>query len=144
MRKEIRDKVRESRFSLHDAKIIGMQKQGEDLLLETDYGFVDILRNKMVEGDILIKGVSFEDSYVYIMEYKNVLCGNVGSFTGEKMTLETFIGQFQNEFASFDIINEYEGYHSFYMNGFLSRSHMVLEASIDIFYRGDFIYQIRD
>lgn len=74
------------RFSFHDAHIIAMDVDYDsgELRLVPQYGFVDTAADEMVDGEVIVTGVSPEDSYVYIMEYKNVLTGNVGSFVGEK------------------------------------------------------------
>ena len=92
---------------------------------------------------MIITGVSPEDSYVTIMEYKNVLTGNVGSFVGEKMTLVSFLDAFDSKFKATDIMSAYHGYKSCFITGYLSRGDEDLEIYMDIFYRGDFIYRVR-
>lgn len=135
-----------SRYSLHDSNIIDIEFDfyKNALTLKTDYGFVDTYSDKMVDGKIILEDVSLEDSYVYIMEYKNVLAGNIGSFIGEKMNLENFILAFSSKFKSFEVVSEYDSYNTFLITGFLKRGKDLLEASIEIFYRGDFIYKIKD
>ena len=98
----------------------------------------------MVEGEIILEGVSWDDSYVYIMEYKNVLTGNVGSFVGEKMYLGNFIDAFYSKFGSFDVMSEYDSYMTYMLSGFLKRGNEDLEANIEIFYNGDFIYNVKE
>lgn len=134
------------RFSLHDAHIIAIDYdyEREELRLLPQYGFIDTAANAMVDGDVIITGVSFEDSYVTIMEYKNVLAGNVGGFVGEKMTLETFLAAFDSKFKAMDIMSTYHGYKNCFITGFLSRGDEALEIYMDIFYRGDFIYRVRE
>ena len=134
------------RFSLHDAHIIAMDYdyEREELHLLPQYGFVDTEDNIVVDGEVVITGVSFEDSYVTIMEYKNVLAGNVGGFVGEKMTLETFLDAFDSKFNAIDIMSTYHGYKNCFITGFLSRGDEDLEIYMDIFYRGDFIYRVRE
>lgn len=134
------------RFSLHDAHIIAIDYdyEREELRLLPQYGFIDTAANAMVDGDVIITGVSFEDSYVTIMEYKNVLAGNVGGFVGEKMTLETFLAAFDSKFKAMDIMSTYHGYKNCFITGFLSRGDEDLEIYMDIFYRGDFIYRVRE
>lgn len=81
-----RKKEAGERFSLHDAHIIAMDFDYDsgELRLVPQYGFADIAADGMVEGEVVITGVSTEDSYISLMEYKNVLAGNVGGFVGEK------------------------------------------------------------
>ena len=145
MAKFLREKPSNFKFSLHDAKIIDIDYDyGENrLTFKTQSGFIDIERNEMVDGEIILEGVSWDDSYVYIMEYKNVLTGNVGSFVGEKMYLGDFVGAFDSKFGSFDVMGEYDSYITYMLSGFLKRGSEELEANIEIFYNGDFIYNVR-
>lgn len=146
MAKYLREKSPNFKFSLHDAKIIDIgYDYGENrLIFKTQSGFIDVERNEMVEGEIILKGVSWDDSYVYIMEYKNVLTGNVGSFVGEKMYLGNFIDAFYSKFGSFDVMSEYDSYMTYMLSGFLKRGNEDLEANIEIFYNGDFIYNVKE
>lgn len=134
------------RFSLHDAHIIAMDYyyEQEELRLLPQYGFVDTAADAMVDGEVIITGVSPDDSYVTIMEYKNVLAGNVGGFVGEKMTLTTFLHAFDSKFGAMDIMSTYHGYKNCFITGYLSRGDEDLEIYMDIFYRGDFICRVRE
>lgn len=145
MAKYLREKPSNFKFSLHDAKIIDIDYDyGENrLIFKTQSGFIDIERNEMVDGEIILEGVSWDDSYVYIMEYKNVLTGNVGSFVGEKMYLSNFVDAFYSKFGSFDVMSEYDSYMTFMLSGFLKRGSEELEANIEIFYNGDIIYNVK-
>ena len=139
-----REKEAGERFSLHDAHIIAMDVDYDsgELRLILQYGFAETAADTMVDGEVIITGVSAEDSYIYIMEYKNVLTGNVGSFVGEKMTLTTFHDAFHSKFGAIDIMSTYHGYKNCFITGFLSRGDEILEIYMDIFYRGDFIYRV--
>lgn len=141
-----RERETGDRFSLHDAHIVAMDCDYDngELRLVPQYGFVDTLTDTMVEGEVIITGVSPEDSYITIMEYKNVLTGNVGGFVGEKMTLVSFLDAFDSKFKAMDIMSSYHGYKSCFITGFLSRGDEALEIYMDIFYRGDFIYRVRE
>lgn len=141
-----REKEAGERFSLHDAHIIAMDFDYDsgELRLVPQYGFADIAADGMVEGEVVITGVSTEDSYISLMEYKNVLAGNVGGFVGEKMTLETFYDAFHSKFKAMDIMSTYHGYKNCFITGYLSRGDEDLEIYMDIFYRGDFIYRVRE
>ena len=67
-------------FSLHDAQVMAMEADGDTLRLATQYGYVRTTEPYgQVDGDVLITGVDWESSYVYIMEYTGVPCGNCGS-----------------------------------------------------------------
>lgn len=133
-------------FGLHDAHIVAMDCDYDsgELRLMPQYGFVDTMTDTMVEGDVIITGASPEDSYVTIIEYKNVLTGNVGGFVGEKMTLVSFLDAFDSKFNAMDIMSSYHGYKSCFITGYLSRGDEDLEIYMDLFYRGDFIYRVRE
>lgn len=141
-----RERETGDRFSLHDAHIVAMDCDYDsgELRLVPQYGFVDTMTDSMVEGEVIVTGVSPEDSYVTIIEYKNVLTGNVGSFVGEKMTLVSFLDAFDSKFKSMDIMSSYHGYKSCFITGYLSRGDEDLEIYMDLFYRGDFIYRVRE
>lgn len=141
-----REKDTGDRFSLHDAHIIAMDFDYDsgELRLVPQYGFADIAADGMVEGEIIITDVAAEDSYISLMEYKNVLTGNVGSFVGEKMILTTFLDAFDTKFNAIDIMSTYHGYKNCFITGYLSRGDEALEIYMDIFYRGDFIYRVRE
>lgn len=62
--------IKDGEYSLHDANIIDIYMDGDDLILVTSSGYVDLRENKQVDGNIRIKDISLEDSYVYLMEYK--------------------------------------------------------------------------
>lgn len=141
-----RERETGDRFSLHDAHIVAMDCDYDsgELRLVPQYGFVDTMTDSMVEGEVIVTGVSPEDSYVTIIEYKNVLTGNVGSFVGEKMTLVSFLDAFDSKFKAMDIMSSYHGYKSCFITGYLSRGDEDLEIYMDLFYRGDFIYRVRE
>lgn len=141
-----RKKETGDRFSLHDAHIIAMDVDYDsgELRLIPQYGFVDTAVDGMVDGEVIVTGVSPDDSYIYIMEYKNVLTGNVGSFVGEKMTLATFLDAFDSKFKAMDIMSTYHGYKNCLITGYVNRGDEILEIYMDFFYRGDFIYRVRE
>lgn len=96
----------------------------------------------MVEGDIILEDVSLDDSFVHIIDYKNVLTGNKGSFDGEKISLEDLILAFSNKSMSINVISEYDAYKTYLIKGYLNREREVLEVFVEIFYREDFVYKI--
>jgi hypothetical protein len=142
MREYSRNLKNNHKFSLHDANIIDFEKRGSDLILKTDYGFIDTETDRMVEGNICLEDVSFEDSYLYLMKFQENLPGNMGIFSGEKMTLATFLSRKISSFRNFNVMNEYEGYSSLYLNGFLFLDKDIYEVSFEIYLRGDLVYQV--
>ncbi|WP_300410982.1 hypothetical protein [Lagierella sp.] len=145
MKEYKRENNEDIRFSLHDSNIIDLDFDYDRnaLILKTQYGYVDIKNNEMVEGDIIIEEVHLEDSYVYLHEYKNVLSGNVGGFVGEKMDLGTFISAFSLKFKSLNVMSEFDSYKTYMLTGFLSRGMDELEVFVEIFYDGNLLYRVR-
>lgn len=131
-------------YSLHDASVINILKDGKDLVLEMDCGYVDIKNDTVVYGNIRLKDVSFDDSFVYLMTYKNTLCGNPGKFKGNKMELEKFIKKFTKDKDKIDILGENQAYRTLNLSGYLMRKDKIKEIILDIYYRGDFIYEIKE
>lgn len=139
-----REKYSDQAYSLHDASIINIYRDGDDLVLETDYGYVDIKNNTMVYGNIRIKDVSFDDSYVYTMAYKKVLCGNPGKFKGKKMELGKFIKKFKKTEDKVEIVEESQAYRRINLSGFIMKKDKIKEIFLDIYYLGDFVYEIEE
>ena len=130
-------------YSLHDAHIMELRAEGDTLRLVTQYGYV---RTEapfgQVEGDVEITGVDWDFSCVYVMEYQGVLCGNYGSFTGKKMTVEDFLREYPE--AALDIMDETYGYHQVKLNGFLNLRESCLEFVLDLCYNGEFRYLLKN
>ena len=62
----------------------------------------------------------------------------------QKMILTTFHDAFHSKFKAIDVRRTYHGYKNCFITGFLSRGDEALEIYMDIFYRGDFIYRVRE
>lgn len=133
-----------NRFSLHDAGILAFVRDGDDLVLETDSGFVDVVRDEMVKGRIRIRNVWFSDSYVHVLHYRDVLCGNVGRFSGKKMTLADFVVEFSKNRSRMDIMGEFDGYRTVVFTGFVTTGERIAEVLMEIDYSGDFLYEIKE
>ena len=141
--KTYKRKIVDQRFSLHDSKIIKIQKEEDDLVFFFDYGFVDIHENRMVEGRLRIKGYRPDDSSVYIIDYGDNLCGNPGKFTGKKMSLDDFIKNFNENKMTLDVMTEYDAYGTYVLDGFLNMDMQCQEVRLEIFYlMGQVYYEI--
>ena len=139
-----RESLPNFRYSLHDASLINIEVQGQDLILKTDYGFVNIEKNQQVDGDIILQEISLEDSYVHLMEFKKVLCGNPGNFSGEKIQMSDFLEKYKKDHIKIDIMGEYCGFRTLFIRGYLSLKDEIYEIHMELYYEGDFIYQIKD
>lgn len=130
-------------YSLHDANIMALEAKGDVLRLATQYGYVCTTELcSQVDGDVEITGVDWESSYVYLMEYTDVLCGNCGSFTGRKMTLTAFMQEFPS--FSLDIMDECYGYRQVNLTGFLGLEDRLLEFRLELYYTGAFQYVLKE
>lgn len=130
-------------YSLHDAHIMELQAEGDTLRLLTQYGYVRTEEPfGQVDGDVELTGVDLESSYVYIMEYQDVLCGNCGSFSGKKMTLETFLREYSD--ATLDIMDESYGFRLAVLSGFLNLRDRILEFKLEIYYTGEVRYLLKE
>lgn len=130
-------------YSLHDAYIMEVQVEGDTLRLITQCGYVCTVEPcGQVEGDVEITGVDWESSYVYVMEYQDVLCGNCGAFAGHKMTLETFIQKYSD--GALDIMDETYGFRLAALSGFLNLRERLLEFKLEIYYTGEFRYLLKE
>ena len=130
-------------YSLHDAHIMELRAEGDTLRLVTQYGYVCTTPPfGQVDGDVELTGVDLESSYVYVMEYTDVLCGNCGHFTGRKMTLEDFLREYPRFYL--DIMDEVYGYCQVKLSGFLGLAEQLLEFSIELYYTGEFRYLLKE
>ena len=126
-------------YSLHDGKVIGFQVTNDILQMQLQSGFTETIEPfEQVTGYIELEKIDWDSSYVYLLEYQEVPCGNCGSFTGEKMGLHEFIDQFHN--AGFDIMEETYGYNMSKFSGYLSAKGSVKECIIEISHLGDMSY----
>ena len=116
-----------------------MERRGDDLFLKTDYGYADIEKNGYVNGDLFITDVSFDDSYVYIIDFGKV--ENTGRFSGEKMTLGDFLPRFE-ENAAIEVYSEYDGFRSYYVTGFYWLGEEVKEITLDFYFTGSVEYLV--
>lgn len=129
-------------YSLHDAYILAVL-EGDVLRLVTQYGYVRTTEPYgQVDGDVEVTGVDVESSYVYVMEYTDVLCGNCGHFTGKKMTLEAFLQAHPGD--PLEILDETYGYRQMKLSGYLNTSDKLLEFILDLYYTGEFRYLLKE
>ena len=130
-------------YSLHDANVMALEADGDALRLVTQYGYVCTTEPcGQVDGNVEITGVDWESSYVYLMEYTDVLCGNCGSFTGRKMALPAFLQEFPS--FSLDIMDESYGYCQANLTGFLNLNDRLLEFRLELYYTGAFQYILKE
>jgi hypothetical protein len=86
--------------------------------------------------------VDWDFSFAYILEYPDVLCGNEGGFTGQKMGLKKFANGFKQ--ARLDIVDETYGYNTSKFDGYLSAAGSLKECRVEIYHLGAMSYIIKD
>lgn len=130
-------------YSLHDAYILELRIEGDALRLVTQYGYTKTTEPfGQVQGDVEITGIDWDSSHVYVMEYRGVLCGNCGPFTGRKMAVEDFLKTYPQ--GTLDVMDETYGYHQMKLGGFLNVGERCLEFWLDLCYNGEFRYLLRN
>lgn len=143
MKRVVRGNVINLPYSLHDGTVIGFEVTGDKLVMQFQYGFIKTIEPfDQVNGNVEFEKADWDFSYVYLFEYQDVLCGNVGSFTGEKMELKKFIDQFKN--FKFDLVDETYGYNLSKFDGYLSDGYSIKECSIQIYHLGDMSYIVEE
>ena len=139
----IKPPVPDPPYSLHDAHILSLTLEGDSLRLVTQYGYVCTAEPcGQVDGDVELTGVEADSSYVWVLEYTDVLCGNCGHFAGQKMTLETFLRDYAQ--ASLDIMDETYGFRQMKLEGFLNLPGRCLEFFLEVYYTGEIRYLLKD
>lgn len=139
MKKIIRSNVVNLPYSLHDGAVIDFEVVDDRLVMKFQYGYVKTVEPfEQVSGNVEFEKVDWDFSFVYLLEYKDCLCGNVGSFTGEKMELKEFINKFGN--AKFDIIDETYGHNISKLDGYFIDKDSIKECRMEIYHLGDMSY----
>ena len=143
MRTVIKPPYSDPPYSLHDAYVTALEAKGDTLRLVTQYGYVETTEPfGQVQGDVEITGVDWDSSHAYVMEYRGVLCGNRGPFTGRKMAVEDFLKTYPQ--GTLDIMDETYGYRQVKLDGFLNLTGRCLEFRLELYYSGEFRYLLKE
>lgn len=143
MKKVVRNNVINLPYSLHDGAVVRFEAAEDKFAMQFQYGFVKTVEPfEQVNGNIEFEKVDWDFSFAYLLEYQDVLCGNVGHFTGKKMSLKEFISHYNN--AKFDVIDETYGYNTSKFDGYLSDKGSVKECIIEIYHLGDMSYIVEE
>lgn len=141
MKKVIRSNITNLPYSLHDGVVTAFEVSEDNLIMKFQSGFIKTTEPfEQISGSVAIENIDWDFSFVYLLDYKDVLCGNVGSFTGRKIKLKTFINQFK--YAKFDLIDETYGYNTSKFDGYLSKGGSCQECKIEIYHLGDMSYLV--
>lgn len=139
MKKITRNNIKNLPYSLHDAVVNSIEFKENGILMHFQDGFYGITKTvTQVNEKIEIENIDWDFSYVYLLEYKDVLCGNVGELRGIKMELRTFVDNYKN--YRFEIIDETYGYNTSKFDGYFSDGESEKECRIEIYHLGDMSY----
>lgn len=130
----------EAPYCLHDMHITDIEIDEDKITLRFQYGFVKTSSPAaQVDGYIEIPKVDFDFSYVYLLEYTDVLCGNAGHFKGEKYFLKDFLDK-KWDYISFDVIDETFGFNKTKLEGYFNQKGKCYECMIEIYHFGKITY----
>ncbi len=113
-------------YSLHDMSVTDFSV--DDITLTFELSSLLRMGNpcEQVDGSIRFRNVDWDFCFVYILNF----IGNEGSFTGEKMSLNTFIKNWNN--MRFDIIDETYNWQKARFSGWLSVGEELKECVLEI------------
>ena len=87
MKRTIRDNINPP-YTLHDMNVISFEVTDNDIVMRTQSGMVETTPPyRQLDGYIEFHNVQWDFSYVYLLG----VTGNIGTFTGEKLSLKDFI-----------------------------------------------------
>lgn len=134
MRETIRHNIRVP-YSLHDMNVMAFEVSGDDIILRTQSGMVktgDPCRQ--VDGHVEFHDVRWDFSYVYLLG----VTGNIGTFSGEKLSFRDFLNRFP--VFGFSIMDETYGFNMTKYTGYLTAKGIFCECSIEIYHEGDMVF----
>lgn len=139
MKITLRNNVTNLPYSLHDSAIIGLIISDNKLTMRLQSGFiVNSEPFSQVNGEVVFENVDWDFSYIYLISYKDVLCGNVGHFSGEKISLWDFITK-KKQF-NIDVVDETYGYNLSKFGGYIFLEGNTYECMMEIYHLGDMKY----
>ncbi len=122
-------------YSLHDMRVIQFEVSGDTLIMRTQSGMTETTEPYgQPDGYIEFHQVDWDFCFAYTMD----ILANEGEFHGRKMSLQDFIGEFEN--SGFEVIDESFGYNSSKFSGWLLQKRHLQECIIEICHLGDMVY----
>jgi hypothetical protein len=125
-------------YTLHDPKINKIENIDDSLKIYFENGYISSTEPyQQVNGNISIEEVDYDFCYAYILSDN----GNLGKFTGKKITLLDFIKEYTK--FSFEVVEESYGYNSVVYNGYLilPGKDNFIELTLTIYHFGNIIYE---
>lgn len=134
MKKTIRENINTA-CSLDDLNITSLEANGNDIIVRTQTGTIKAdASGRLAEGYVKFHSVDWGFSYVYLFN----TIGNVGSFSGEKQYLISFIEERKG--LSFTVMAEVYGNNQTKYFGHILSNGKRLECIIDICHTGDMVF----
>lgn len=134
MVKTIRENIN-APYSLHDMNVISFEITGNNIVMRTQSGIIKTTPPcSQPDGYVEFHNVRWDYSYAYLLDF----CGNIGTFTGEKLFLKDFIEKFVP--LGFCVIDETYGYNSTKLSGYLLHKRRHYECILEVYHEGDMIF----
>ncbi len=122
-------------YSLHDMSVIAFETEGNDIILRTDSGIVQVTpSHAQHDGYVEFHGVRWEYSYALFLRHT----ADMGVFTGEMHYLKEFVANFRN--ANFSVMDTTYCGDITKLSGFLSVGDDIVECIIEIYHEGDMVF----
>ncbi len=124
-------------YSLHDMRINSMKRQGKDLRLTFESGYLKLEEPcRQVDGDILIQGIDWDFAAVCLREN-----GTFGECKSRKLSLLNFLTEYPDFF--FEVADELYGYNQLRYSGYLSlpNTEELMEMELSIYHTKSIIYR---
>lgn len=134
MHKVIRENIHTA-YSLHDMNVIGFEIEDNDMIMRMQSGMVKTVEPyPHVYGHVEFHDIDWDFCFAYLFDG----CGNLGSFTGEKLMFKDFVEKYK--VFGFSIIDEVYGYNQTKYWGWLTAKEKTQECIIEIYHAGDMVF----
>lgn len=122
-------------YSLHDMNVVSFEITDNNIVMRTQSGMIKTTPPySQPDGYVEFHNVKWDFSYVYLLDF----CGNVGSFSGEKIFLKGFIEKFVP--LGFTVMDETYGYNLTKLSGYLTHNRRLYECMVEVYHEGDMVF----
>lgn len=134
MRETIRQNIN-APYSLHDINVTAFEVTGNDIIMRTQSGMIKTGNPcTQVDGQVKFYDVQWDFCYVYLLS----VTGNVGTFSGEKLSFRDFLDRFP--VFGFCVMDETYGFNMTRYTGYLTTKGMFCECTVEIYHEGDMVF----
>lgn len=133
-------------YSLHDSRVNKIEISERSLIFYFEEGFYK-LGNPVQKIDarqcqLIVDGVNWDFSYIYILDSVDVSMNDNGSFQGVKYSIANYHKVMMTQKHKLDIVGETYGYNQANFSGFIMLDEKILEFKLEINHTGDLNYII--